>query len=124
MYALRIKRIYAPRGPDDGYRVLADRLWPRGIGKEAAGLDGWARDVAPSTGLRKSFSHRPELFSGFRSAYRAELDANPEAAALARTCRAELLSRNVTVLYAARDEICNNASVLCEWMREQWEKEP
>jgi len=122
MYSLKIKRIYSAAGPEDGYRVLVDRLWPRGIRKEAAGLDDWARNIAPSTELRKSFAHQRERFDAFQTAYREELDANPEAQTFAGICRKELLSRNVTLLYAAKDESCSNAPVLCEWVREQMEK--
>lgn len=122
MYSIKIKRIYAPPGPEDGYRVLADRLWPRGIGKEAARLDAWERAVAPTSALRKSFGHRPECFGAFRDAYLSELDNNPAAAEFCLSCKAELETRNVTLLYAAKDGTCSNASVLCEWLKRQTER--
>jgi len=125
MHAVQIKRIYAASDPDDGYRVLVDRLWPRGVRKEAAGIDEWTKTIAPSAELRKSFAHQPERFEEFRKAYRRELNDNPEAMEFARSCERELLSCNVTLLYAARDEVFNNASVLREWIREQVKnKEP
>jgi len=119
MNSIQIKRIYGPSAPDDGYRVLVDRLWPRGIKKTEAGLDSWPRNIAPSAELRKSFAHKTENFASFREAYRKELDENPEASAFARTCEALLVHRPVTLLYAAREGTCSNAAVLCEWLRQQ-----
>jgi uncharacterized protein YeaO (DUF488 family) len=123
MYAMKTKRVYLSPDPGDGYRVLVDRLWPRGIKKAAAGLDNWVRTIAPSTALRKSFAHQPGRFGEFQTAYRDELNNRPEAREFARFCKTELSSHNVTLLYAAKDEICNNASVLLEWIREQMEEE-
>lgn len=122
MYTIRTKRIYTAVGANDGYRVLADRLWPRGIKKDEAALDGWIRDLAPSTQLRKSFAHDAKQFTAFRAAYRAELDSNPAALVFASFCGNELKSRNVTLLYAAKDETFNNASVLHEWIEQQIER--
>lgn len=122
MFQLQIKRIYASPAPTDGHRILVDRLWPRGVRKTESGLDGWAKTVSPSAELRKSFAHRPERFGEFRKAYRDELDGNPEASAFARSCGEMLASGSVTLLYAAKDETCNNAAVLCEWVREQIER--
>lgn len=121
MYTLQIKRIYAAPGPDDGCRFLVDRLWPRGIKKETAALDGWFRGIAPSAELRKSFAHQPERFGAFRTAYLAELQQNPGARAFARTCGEELMRRRVTLLYAAKSETDNNAAVLKEWLGRQME---
>lgn len=122
MYTIRTKRIYTAVDTGDGYRVLADQLWPRGIKKEASALDCWIRELAPSTELRKSFAHDAGRFAAFRAAYRAELDGNPAALAFARSCVTELQSRNVTLLYAAKDETFNNASVLREWLMQQIER--
>lgn len=113
---IRIKRIYAPQEPEDGARILVDRIWPRGIKKENADLRDWVRNIAPSTEIRKSFSHRPERFAEFREAYIRELEENGDALLFARFCAKELLSQNVTLLYAAKDETHNNACVLCEWI--------
>ena len=79
----RIKRIYEEPSPEDGYRVLVDRLWPRGISKEAAHLDEWCKDVAPSTEARREFGHDPARFEEFKTRYRAELTASGAAEALA-----------------------------------------
>lgn len=115
---IAIKRIYAPAGAADGYRVLVDRLWPRGVRKEDAALDGWLREVAPSPALRRWFGHEPSRWEGFRHRYAAELDT------LADHWRplAERAARHrVTLLYAARDEEHNHAlalkSYLDTWMR-------
>ncbi len=113
MTTFRVKRIYAPPAPEDGARVLVDRLWPRGISKAHAALGLWARDVAPSTGLRRWFNHDPALWAEFRRRYRAELRANDAALAPLRT-----LARQgpVTLLYAARDEDHNEAVVLRDYL--------
>lgn len=121
MKSLKIKRIYLPPAPDDGYRVLVDRLWPRGISRAKAELGGWLKDIAPSASLRKSFAHQAEHFAEFEAAYRDKLDSSPQAAAFAQTCKAELASRNVTLLYAAKDGTCSNAAVLSEWLKQHME---
>ncbi|MCC3279019.1 DUF488 family protein [Arthrobacter sp. zg-Y40] len=108
---VRIRRIYEP--PDGGFRVLVDRLWPRGVSKEKASLDEWLKDVAPSTGLRKWFGHRPERWEGFVQRYRAELADNPGVADFNLECR----SRPDTVLlYGARNEKENEAVVLRDYL--------
>lgn len=108
-----VRRVYDPPRPDDGYRVLVDRLWPRGISKAVARLDEWAREIAPSTDLRKRFSHEAGRWDEFRTAYGAELAEQPEAVA-------HLLDRvrqgRVTLLYAARDTERNNAVALREYL--------
>lgn len=119
MYTVRIKRIYESPAPEDGYRVLVDRLWPRGIKKEAAALDGWRRNIAPSAELRKRFGHEPERFAQFREDYRRELDENPEALEFVRVCEEERSSRDVTLLYAAKDGALSNAAVLREWLAQR-----
>jgi uncharacterized protein YeaO (DUF488 family) len=110
---IAIKRIYAPAGAADGYRVLVDRLWPRGVRKEDAALDGWLREVAPSPSLRRWFGHEPSRWEGFRHRYAAELDT------LADHWRplAERAARHrVTLLYAARDEEHNHALALKNYL--------
>jgi uncharacterized protein YeaO (DUF488 family) len=111
---VRIKRIYEPRTRADGFRVLVDRLWPRGFTKERAALDAWARELAPSTTLRKWFGHDPERLSEFRERYRAEL---AEHAVELSALRRRATQQRVTLLYAARDEHCNHAAVLEEVIR-------
>jgi uncharacterized protein YeaO (DUF488 family) len=112
---VRIKRIYDEPGPDDGYRVLIDHVWPRGVSRERARLDEWARDLAPSNALRRWFAHDPERFEEFRARYRDEL-ADRHAALLELARRAS--SAPVTILYAARDQQHNNAVVLAERLRD------
>ena len=113
---VRIKRIYDPPDPGDGYRVLIDHVWPRGVSRERAQLDEWARGLAVSDELRRWFGHVPERFEEFRSRYRAELSAHPEQLEQLR----ERANRGpVTVLYAARDREHNNAVVLAELLSER-----
>ncbi|NUP57967.1 MAG: DUF488 family protein [Pseudarthrobacter sp.] len=108
-----VKRIYEPPADDDGYRVLVDRLWPRGLAKAEAAVDLWLKDVAPSTELRKEFNHRPERFADFSARYRHELDSNPAVPALLDLAAAH---RHVTLLYAARDTEANHARVLLDYV--------
>ncbi|MFF2370296.1 DUF488 domain-containing protein [Agromyces sp. NPDC058110] len=115
-----VKRIYDPAEASDGFRVLVDRLWPRGVSKERAELDGWMKDVAPSLDLRSEWHHaadRDATFDGFAARYRHELDENPAADALLVLGR-ERESERVTLLFGARDEHANHALVLLDWLRE------
>ena len=112
MGSLAIQRVYDPPSAGDGYRVLVDRLWPRGMTKAAARLDLWAKDLAPSPDLRKEFNHRPERFAEFRHHYLGELSRNPAVAAF----RAELKRPNVTLLYGAHDRANNHAVVLKDFL--------
>lgn len=107
--SLAVKRVYDPPAPEDGYRVLVDRLWPRGLKKEEAALDLWAKDVGPSRELRQWFGHEAARWEGFRHRYAAELDGAAEhwRPLLARAAR-----QRVTLLYGARDEDHNNAVAL------------
>jgi uncharacterized protein YeaO (DUF488 family) len=112
---VRLKRAYDPAEPRDGYRVLVDRLWPRGVSKERARLDEWARELAPSAELRTWFGHDPERFAEFERRYRAELTAHEEKLdELRRRAREGTL----TLVYGARDEEHNDAVVLAELLRE------
>ena len=110
---IRIKRIYLPAESADGLRVLVDRLWPRGVSKDAAGVDLWLKDVAPSSELREWFDHSPGRWRSFRARYFTELDSRPEA--LARL-RARVREGPVTLLYAARDERYNHAAALHDYL--------
>lgn len=103
------KRVYLPASDTDGFRVLVDRLWPRGIKKENAHVDMWAKALAPSTELRKWFGHDPERFEEFARHYEEELSANAEAWALLKEIRTHDV---VTLLFGAKDEKYNNAVVL------------
>ncbi|MER9019362.1 DUF488 domain-containing protein [Mesorhizobium sp. M0898] len=111
---LAVKRIYEPPAPDDGQRVLVDRIWPRGVRKEDAALTLWLKDIAPSNGLRKWFGHEPARFAEFQRRYRDELDRNGEAVA---ELRALLREGKVTLLYGAHDEAHNNAVALASYLR-------
>jgi uncharacterized protein YeaO (DUF488 family) len=111
MRSVAIKRAYDPPSSDDGTRILVDRLWPRGLSKGKAALDGWNKDVAPSTDLRKWFDHRPERFAEFTKRYRAELKGN---AALAEL---RALKGKVTLIYAAHDPAINHAVVLAKVLK-------
>ncbi|SDL14612.1 DUF488 domain-containing protein [Arthrobacter sp. ok362] len=108
-----IKRIYDDPSDDDRCRVLVDRLWPRGVGKERAQLELWLKDVAPSPPLRKEFAHMQERFAQFREAYEAELETNPAVQTL-RDLAAE--HGKVTLLFGARDPETNHARVLQEFL--------
>ena len=110
---LKIKRAYDKREKTDGYRVLVDRLWPRGISKRKAGLDAWMKDVAPSQELRVWFGHDAKRFAAFRKKYLAELKKNPAAAELRALCRRR---RRVTLVYGARDPRFNQAAVLMTFL--------
>lgn len=107
---INLKRIYETAVPQDGYRVLVDRLWPRGISKERARLDLWLRDIAPTTSLRQWFAHDPAKWEEFRERYLTELKSN--------TAPLQILTdliqghTNLTLLYAARDPLHNEAVIL------------
>ena len=110
-FDLMVKRVYEPPAPDDGQRVLVDRIWPRGLRKDAARLDEWAKDVAPSTDLRGWYGHDPAKWVEFAQRYQAELAAPGPQAALGRL--RELASRGpVTLLTATRDTSISQAAVL------------
>jgi uncharacterized protein YeaO (DUF488 family) len=112
---LRIKRIYEPVDKADGTRVLVDRVWPRGMTKQRAGVDVWLKEIAPSPALRKWFGHEPQRWSEFRARYRAELDENT--AAVGRLLDLAMRGK-VTLLYGAHDAAHNHAVVLIEYMDE------
>ena len=115
MKQFRCRRIYDPAQESDGYRVLVDRLWPRGLSRADARIDAWARELAPSHELRKWFAHDPESWAEFCKAYADELN-------LQKTEIAELVkstdSQTVTLLYAAKDTRHNNAVALKEILQQ------
>ncbi|WP_157002533.1 DUF488 domain-containing protein [Agromyces laixinhei] len=110
-----IKRVYEPAEASDGYRVLVDRLWPRGVSKEHAELDLWDKEVAPSPDLRTEWHHHLERFDEFAARYRAELEENDAAKSLVGFGGEH---DRVTLLYGARDREVNHAVVLLEWLGE------
>ena len=104
-----VRRVYDPPSPQDGARYLVDRLWPRGLRRDSLEMDGWIKEAAPSTELRRWYHHDPSRWEDFRSRYFAELDENPTAwQPLIEAAR----QANLTLLYAARDETHNNAQAL------------
>lgn len=109
---VRVRRVYDAAGEDDGYRVLVDRLWPRGVSKEAAHVDEWVREVAPSDELRHWFGHDPELWEEFKQRYYSELEGDP--APSLEHLRELVADRDVTLVYAAKDTEHNNAVALRE----------
>jgi uncharacterized protein YeaO (DUF488 family) len=103
---LKLKRAYEPPSPDDGARILIDRLWPRGISKAKAALDEWFKDIAPSNELRKWFNHDPARWTEFRRRYAKEVHRNKE---LLEELRARARKGRVTLVYSAHDEQHNDA---------------
>ena len=104
-----VKRAYEPFSAEDGYRILIDRLWPRGIKKEGANIDRWMKNVAPSTALRQWFDHDPEKWEEFKIKYHHELEGSDEFDDLVSCIRK---NKTVTLLYAAKDAEHNHALVL------------
>lgn len=107
---MRIKRVYDAPAKEDGYRILVDRLWPRGLAKEKAKVDLWLKEISPSNSLRKWFGHDPKKWDGFRKKYADELKS--QKAALEMVKRLEKENGVVTLVYAARDEQHSNAAFL------------
>lgn len=113
---IRIKRAYDPSAPEDGYRVLIDRLWPRGRSKEALKLDEWLKELSPSTELRQWYGHEPQKWDEFRRRYFAELDAHPQEV---RALLERAAHGRVTLVYGSREERINNAEALREYLLNQ-----
>jgi uncharacterized protein YeaO (DUF488 family) len=106
---IRLKRAYEPPSPDDGMRVLVDRLWPRGLGKSEAAIDRWLKEVAPSSELRRWFGHDPRKWVEFRRKYEAELSDQTD---LLSELRQAAREGPLTLVYSARDQEHNQAAVL------------
>jgi uncharacterized protein YeaO (DUF488 family) len=109
LVSIAVKRVYEPAAKSDGYRVLVDRVWPRGLNKDDAALDVWAKDLAPSATLRKWFGHEPSRWEGFRHRYAAELDSR---ASFWEPLLVQATRHRVTLVYGARDEEHNQAVAL------------
>jgi uncharacterized protein YeaO (DUF488 family) len=112
---LQIKRIYDEPGTGDGFRVLVDRIWPRGVSKERAHLDLWLKEIAPSDGLRKWFAHDPQRWTEFAAKYRKELTGRKDLVRQIRKLEAD--HGSVTLLYSARDPLRNQAVVLRRFLK-------
>lgn len=111
---IRIKRIYEPFDKTDGYRVLIDRLWPRGIKREEANIDIWLKDIAPSTILRKWFNHDPEKWESFRKKYQQELKGQTAVKEMKQILKEHPV---VTLLYSAKNENYNQAIALASYLK-------
>ncbi len=111
--SIRLKRVYAAPGPHDGFRILVDRLWPRGVSRRAAHMDLWLKEVAPSTSLRQWFGHDPAKWADFRDRYYSELDSNPGAV---EQLNEQVRRGVVTLVYAARDTEYNHAVALKQYL--------
>jgi uncharacterized protein YeaO (DUF488 family) len=109
-----IKRAYDEGSKTDGYRVLVDKLWPRGVRKEELALDEWCKDIAPSTGLRQWFNHEPAKFDEFRARYEEELKASDAAQKLLERARGQ---GTLTLVYGAKDPQINHAVVLRDYLQ-------
>jgi uncharacterized protein YeaO (DUF488 family) len=120
MMDVRLKRAYEPAVAADGYRILIDRLWPRGVSREQAHVDEWARELAPSTELRRWFGHDPARFARFRRRYAEELAGHETKL---RELRRRAREGTLTLVYGARDTEHNDAVVLAEILREKPQSE-
>lgn len=118
---IAVKRAYDPVVRADGIRFLVERLWPRGISKARLQVNAWLKDVGPSTGLRKWFSHDPEKWNEFRRRYRRELDARPEAW---RPIASAARRRRVTLVYSSHDTKHNNAVALRQYLKARIRRRP
>ena len=114
--SIQLKRAYDPVSESDGYRVLVDRLWPRGLSKERAHIDVWLKEISPSTELRKWYNHDPEKWDEFKKRYYRELDSHPEAVEQLRKIVSE---RPVTFVYGTRNETINHAVALKEYLAQR-----
>lgn len=109
---IKLKRIYEPYSKDDGYRILIDRLWPRGVSKEKAHMDLWLKEIAPENKLRKWFGHDPNKWKEFEKRYKSELKNKKNLLNQIKTL--EQKNKTITLLYGAKDTIHNQAIILSE----------
>lgn len=120
---IKVKRVYEEVDKKDGYRVLVDRLWPRGIKKDDLIHDEWAKDLAPSSDLRKFFSHEKDKWKIFSSLYKKELKSSKESKERIKELVKKAKKSNVTLIYAAKDEEHNNAIILKEVIEKEISEE-
>lgn len=121
MGEIKLRRAYDEKGKDDGYRILVDRLWPRGLKKEELSYSWWPKDIAPSDELRKSFDHESKKFKSFKKEYKKELEENSLKAEFIDKVKKQLKKHNVTLVYGAKDTEHNQAVVLKEWLEQKLE---
>lgn len=117
---IQLKRIYEPAAPGDGQRYLVDRLWPRGVSKTRARLDGWLKDLAPSSDLRRWFNHEADKFEMFKKKYIDELTHDRKKQQLLERVVSESGERTVTLVYAAKNPSVNHAIVLLDFIRSRY----
>ncbi|QCX53920.1 DUF488 domain-containing protein [Elizabethkingia sp. JS20170427COW] len=115
---LQIKRIYEEASPEDGYRILVDRIWPRGVSKEKAQLDEWDKEIAPTTELRKWYNHEIEKWPDFKIKFTEELLNNPNFKSFISTVKSH---QKVSLIYAAKDGNLSNAQVILEILQNRLE---
>jgi uncharacterized protein YeaO (DUF488 family) len=119
MYELKTKRVYEEVSDADGYRILVDRVWPRGISKKVARIDCWKKDMAPSAELRKWFGHISYKYAEFAKRYEEELNENQGKQKFIKECADYLQQGDVTLVYAAKSTTENNAAFLKSWILEK-----
>jgi uncharacterized protein YeaO (DUF488 family) len=117
---IRVKRVYEQPSNQDGFRILVDRLWPRGMRKSEARFDLWMKEIAPENKLRKWFSHDPEKWEEFRKCYLKELEQKEE---YVQELLEKAREKDLTLLYAAKDEIFNNTTVLKEYLESRLKRQ-
>ncbi len=115
---MQIKRVYSPYDATDGKRVLIDRLWPRGLARDGAFIDLWLKEIAPSTSLRRFFSHDPTRFQEFQRLYKEELTQDSRHQTEVQVLLSLIEEQPVTLLYAAKDDVHNHAVVLSSFLNE------
>lgn len=120
MTTIRVKRVYEAPSAADGFRILVDRLWPRGLSREHAHIDAWLKTISPSNELRRWFNHDPAKWDAFKTRYFAELEAEP--AAVAELTGLVGHHRTVSLLFGAREEQFNNAHALAEFLEARRKK--
>ena len=119
MSEVKLRRAYDEKRKEDGYRILVDRLWPRGIKKEELSYSWWPKDIAPTDELRKYFNHEEDRFETFKKHYKEELDNHPLKKEFIEKVETQLEKHNVTLVYGAKDTEHNHAVVLKEWINEE-----
>ncbi|MFL2105943.1 DUF488 domain-containing protein [Desemzia sp. FAM 23991] len=119
MEELKMKRVYEKSAPDDGYRILVDRIWPRGVKKAYADIDEWCKEITPTTEARKAFGHDPDKFEPFKMRYLQELEENPQAPEFIQKVHDLLRHQPVTLVYAAKNETYNHVVILKEFIEKK-----
>jgi len=119
---LQMKRVYEAAADSDGYRILVDRIWPRGISKERAEIETWAKEITPTTDLRKWFGHKPAKFPVFKEKYLAEIATNPDWPEFCHLVQHQLALGDVTLVYAAKDPQYNHVVILMALLKKTLDK--